>query len=104
MAESDGGEKTHAPSQKRLEDARRKGQIPRSPDLLSASAFVGLIGAFIMIGTLVIRQSASAVTILLEGDNGTLVRDAVLAMLAPVIPIFVIPAMCVLIALFFNVH
>jgi flagellar biosynthetic protein FlhB len=37
MAESDSGEKTEAPSEKRLEDARSEGQLPKSPELTTAA-------------------------------------------------------------------
>ena len=43
MAEDEGSEKTERATPKRLEDARRKGQVPRSADL--SAAIVSLIGA-----------------------------------------------------------
>lgn len=53
MADSAGAQKTEKPTPKRLADARKKGQIPRSPDLvgwaaLLAASFVlpALIGGF----------------------------------------------------------
>ncbi len=41
MAEDSGQEKTHEPSQKRLDDARKKGQLPRSRDLTTAVVSIG---------------------------------------------------------------
>src|SRR5262245_30793138 len=42
MADNDGQEKTESPTQKRLDDARKKGNIPRSRDF--NTAFVMLVG------------------------------------------------------------
>ena len=43
---SDQGEKVHDPTPQKLEEARRKGDIPRSTD---ASAAAGIIGFFVAI-------------------------------------------------------
>ncbi|WP_353473535.1 flagellar type III secretion system protein FlhB [Salipiger sp. H15] len=43
MAAEDGGEKSHEPSQRKLSEARRKGDIARAPDLLTAAAYLGLL-------------------------------------------------------------
>ena len=43
MAENEGSEKTEQATPKRLEEARKKGQVPRSADL--SAAIVSLIGA-----------------------------------------------------------
>ena len=42
MADSGTGEKTEKPSAKRLRDAREKGQVPRSQDLVAAIALLGV--------------------------------------------------------------
>ncbi len=41
MSDSDSGEKTEAPSGKKLEDARNKGQIAKSPELTTAAFLLG---------------------------------------------------------------
>jgi len=41
MADSDGGEKTEEPTGKRLQDARDKGQIAKSPELMTAAFLLG---------------------------------------------------------------
>ena len=43
MADDDGGEKTEAPTGKRLEDARSEGQIPKSPEIMTAAFLLGSI-------------------------------------------------------------
>ena len=47
MTEND-AERPHDPTQKRLQDAREKGDLPRSPDLLAAAAYGGLLLAVLM--------------------------------------------------------
>ncbi len=49
MSEDDEG-RDHEPSQKKLDDARARGDIPRSPDLTMAAGFVGLLGAVMALG------------------------------------------------------
>lgn len=43
MAESDSGEKTEAPSERRLQDARSEGQLPKSAELTTAAFLLGAI-------------------------------------------------------------
>lgn len=46
----DEGEKPHDPSQKRLDDARRRGEIPRSQDLTTAATYGGFLLALAISG------------------------------------------------------
>ena len=51
MAENESGqEKTEQPTPKRLNDAREKGDNPRSPELATASVFVGAVMSLIAFG------------------------------------------------------
>jgi flagellar biosynthetic protein FlhB len=50
MSESDAQERTEQPTQKRLEDARKKGQVPRSIDLGAAAVTLAATGALFMFG------------------------------------------------------
>jgi len=68
MSQSDDespSEKEHEPSQKRLEDARRKGDIAKSNELSAAAAYAGLLLAGLM-GAGAVTQAAGAGTILIE--------------------------------------
>lgn len=47
MADSDKDQRTHAPTQKRLEDARKRGEVATAPDMRHATM---MIGATIVIG------------------------------------------------------
>jgi flagellar biosynthetic protein FlhB len=52
MAEQkDSNERTEQPTAKRLEDARKKGQVPRSPDLGAAAVSIAAAGAIYLFGT-----------------------------------------------------
>lgn len=52
MAEQDDGEsKSHEPSQRRLDEARRKGDIPRSADLTMAIGYGGVLLAAVAAGS-----------------------------------------------------
>ncbi len=49
MAESNDRERTESPTQKRLDDARRKGQVPRSRDLTAAAVVLaGGLGLYLL--------------------------------------------------------
>jgi flagellar biosynthetic protein FlhB len=48
--EDEGSEKPHDPTPKKLEEARKKGQIPRSQDLTGAGAWFGLLLTFLALG------------------------------------------------------
>lgn len=50
MAENDSQERTESPTPKRLEDARKKGQVPRSIDLGAAAVTLAATGALFMFG------------------------------------------------------
>jgi flagellar biosynthetic protein FlhB len=50
MAESDSGEKTEAPSDRRLQDARSQGQLAKSPEITTAAFLLGATVAITMAG------------------------------------------------------
>lgn len=51
MAEQDDTSKEFEPSPKKLDDLRRKGDIPKSNDLTAAASLAGLVGVWIVLGT-----------------------------------------------------
>lgn len=65
MSEGDDGqgEKQYDPSAKKLEDARRKGEVPRSADLISASGYAG----FLLVGVTVGAATISDLGVILAG-------------------------------------
>ena len=48
--ENDSAEKEHEPTQKRLDEARERGEVPRSQDLTTAAAYGGLLLAALVAG------------------------------------------------------
>ena len=61
----DSAEKSHEPTQKKLDDARRKGEIPKSTDLTTAAVYGGLLLAMIALGGSSVAAIGSAMSILL---------------------------------------
>ena len=55
------GERTEPPSPKRREDARRQGQIAKSPDLATAAMLLGALGAFALGGPRLVADAVEAV-------------------------------------------
>ena len=98
MAESEqGGERTEEPSQKRLDQARERGQIPRSRELTTFAAMLGGSATLIAIGeTLASRMSQvmrSSLSIDPErlADPGSMTAafgEAVTSALVAVLPVF----------------
>jgi len=66
MSEDDSGDKLHEPSQKKLEDARRKGDIPRSADLNTAAGYGGLILVGAALGAASLSDAGELLSIILD--------------------------------------
>lgn len=95
MAEQD-ADKSHEPTQKRLDDARAKGQIARSQDVLTAAAYSGFLIAVVVFGEDAIRSAGGAGMSLLDRPETGDAPGAILAMLAPVVPLLLFPALPVI--------
>lgn len=102
-------DKQHEPTQKKLDDARKKGDVPRSTDLMTAAAYGGLLLVAMAIGgtavdslsalfSTMIRQSPEISTALF---NGAAPYSAVIIMTTTkaVLPWFAVPAVLVLASL-----
>ncbi|ETX29686.1 EscU/YscU/HrcU family type III secretion system export apparatus switch protein [Roseivivax isoporae] len=59
-AQDDTAEKPHDPTERRLQQARQRGEIARSPDLLTAAAYAGLLAALAFAGEHMARDLGSA--------------------------------------------
>lgn len=63
-------EKEHEPSQKKLDDARQKGEIPRSADLILAASYSGfLLAAFAFGETGLMKAGEAAKVLLAQSDS-----------------------------------
>ena len=63
---SDEQDKPHEPTQKKLEDARRKGEVPHSADLTAAAAYGGLVLAGLSFGGGALAASVEILATLLD--------------------------------------
>ena len=109
-SEDDGQEKSFEPTQRRIDQAREKGDVPRSTDLNAAAAYLGLLGVVIAVGADMGTDFVEALSpflgsadrlegrILSPGGlavSGRLIGEAAWA----VAPLFLVPAALVLASL-----
>lgn len=94
--EQDDADKPHDPTEKRLNDAREKGQIPRSQDMLTAAAYAGFLLAALAFGMAAVTGAAEAGMVLLARPERVDAIGGVTAMLFAVLPLFLVPALPVL--------
>jgi flagellar biosynthetic protein FlhB len=70
MSEDDqSGEKEFEASQKKLDQQRRKGEVPRSTDLNTAAAFLGLLTGALTTGQYTVTRIGEAGTVILEQSD-----------------------------------
>lgn len=85
MSEGDDDtEKSHDPTQKKLDDARRKGQVVRSADVTGAAAQAGFLLAFLMTGGAAVSSLGSVMQTLLS-EVGPLVQAPLGGAFGPVL-------------------
>ncbi|KHQ52465.1 EscU/YscU/HrcU family type III secretion system export apparatus switch protein [Mameliella alba] len=112
MAEQDeSSEKSHEPSQRKLDEARKKGEIARAPDLLTAMAYLGMLVCMTAAGGYSLASFAEALLPLIEQPDrleslffrdgapsiaGSLISES----LGPALPFLFAPGVLVLLALF----
>ncbi len=65
-ADDEAGEKTHEPTPRKLEEARKKGQTPRSQDLHTAAAYFGLLVAFLLFGAWSVSKIGTTAMVLID--------------------------------------
>lgn len=100
--EADQGEKVHDPTPQKLEEARKKGDIPRSTDMSAAAAMIGLLLALSFSGADLSQSTGAVLASLVDrahGFSGLLLAPGGLeigfkwvnAALTPLLPIFLLP-------------
>jgi flagellar biosynthesis protein FlhB len=109
MSDEDQGQKEYDASQKRLDEARARGEIPKSLDLNAAAAYAGLTLAGLIFGPQVVENFGTAFVAVLAG--AVPLADAMMqSASAPaggmiwafgraVLPLFALPMLAVLAAL-----
>ncbi len=110
MADPDeSAEKSHEPTRKKLDDARRKGEIPKSVDLTTAAAYGGLLLAALALGAGSVASVGAALASLLDRadtlapvwfeDGGRPLTAGLLGALSlPLLGWFGLPALCAVLA------
>lgn len=112
MAEEseDGGDKTYDPTPQKLEDARKRGDVPRSQDVSAAAAYLGMIAAMTLAGAAGVASFGETMSAafaradvlpgrVLTGGGEGLSFGFVMSGLAPVAPIFLVPFVFALVAI-----
>jgi flagellar biosynthetic protein FlhB len=105
--QEDGADKSHEPSQKKLDDARRRGEVPRSQDLNTAAAYAGLwvvslsMGAWSMvelgtIGAVMLERPEALGRELLSSHGATAAAGLFGAVAVACLPMLAVPAVAVL--------
>ena len=80
-------EKSHEPSQKRLDEARKKGDVPRSADLTTAAVYGGAALAITLSGSYAINMLGSSAAGLIE-QSDRLSQSMTASARAPVMGLF----------------
>lgn len=108
--ETDASDKEHEPTQKKLDDARKKGEIARSTDLTTAAAYFGMLVAGTALGAQALRGTGDTLAgllgraALLSDDafsgggrafTGSLLAETAISLA----PLFAIPAVAAFVAI-----
>jgi flagellar biosynthetic protein FlhB len=99
--EESASDKEHEATEKKLSDAREKGEIPRSTDLITAGSYIGFLLAGATLGGNMLLKSGEAGGAILEQSDrlsavwtrgaGQSVLTVLAAMVGPLAPFFLIP-------------
>lgn len=111
MSEDSGGEKVYDPTPHKLEEARRKGDIPRSTDVTAAATYLALLAVIATAGGYGLMQAASTLLVFISqpdrlagrilGPGGPGLSGAImLEALWAISPVFLVPIAAVLVSLF----
>jgi flagellar biosynthetic protein FlhB len=111
MSGEDESEKSFEATPQKLLEARKKGEIARSSEVLTAAAYAGLLIAFLIAGSesleqlgialsVLIDQSAQLDQLFFEGSAAAPVHGLMRRVGWAIGPIFALPAVAVLVALF----
>lgn len=99
------GEKEHEPTPRKLEDARRRGEVVRSPELAVAAGYVGMLAISAGGGATLLKSFGAAGIAMLERADGrgtlafeaiTPPRDLLLGALLTTLPFLIAPGLAVL--------
>lgn len=111
MSDEDDSDKTFDATPQKLLESRRKGDVPKSTDLLTACSYLGLLLALLVAGAGSVSHVGTALMVLLDqpaellplffGGSGTAPLGGIMQAVAwGMAPIFALPAIGVVLALF----
>ncbi len=108
MSEDNDAEKSHEPSQRRLEEARRRGDVPRSMDLASAAVYGAAVLCVLLSGKWMVEKFGTAAMGLIEQSDRISAmmvqggraptRDLLIAFGLPFVPLFLLPMLAAILA------
>jgi len=110
QSQNGGGERNQPPTEKKLADARRKGDVVRSPDISAAAGYLGLAIALFFAGPSAVAHAGRALIFMLEGADhlaplalgpgGQLLLSKIMGELALALaPLFALPLALVVVSL-----
>jgi flagellar biosynthesis protein FlhB len=109
-AGEDDTDKEHDPTQKRLDDARKRGEFARSQDLLTAAAVAGFVLTGMGLGAQALMQSGAAAMVLIDQADSLaanmatggkpVMMQTLQAVILPLLPFFLVPGLAVIAVLF----
>lgn len=110
MSNEDSGEKEHEATQKKLDDARARGEVVRSAELAIAAGYGGLLIAATGIGSSALRAFGDSGTAILDradalsramlGGGASVAGGTIISAVTPMLPFFAGPALAVIAVLF----
>lgn len=110
MSGDDSGEKEHEATQKKLDDARARGEVVRSAELAVAAGYGGLLIAATGIGAVALRALGDSALAMLDradalaqamlGGGASVAGWTIVVAVTPVLPFFAGPAIAVICILF----
>ena len=111
MAEEDDSDKQFEPSQKKLDDARKKGEIAKSTDLIAAGSYAGFIICAVALGPQLMKGFGQSMSMLLEqshqladtafrSDQTTLMGSVISATLLTNVAWFLLPMAVAILVIF----
>lgn len=111
MASEDDTDKQYEPTQKKLDDARKKGEIPRATDVTTAASYMGFVIAAMVAGEASLKQLGGVLRGLLEnsdrlasdwldGSGAPWSGEVQFSIFTSLLPWVGVPAVCVIAILF----
>lgn len=111
MSEDDqSGEKEFEPTQRKLDEQRRKGEVPRSTDINTAAAYLGLLIAALVAGQMTLTRlgdtgmvllgQADSLSGLIAAQSRPLVGGLIVTVALAVLPLIALPFAMVWVSLF----